>query len=143
MADGVFNISKGAAAEQARDDATKFGILLLRVVQSDALLRDHATVAAILVAANTECNFTNYARKTALTATLTVDQALDRVDLDLANQQWALAGGATNNTVLKIVVFYENAAADATRVPVSFHDANATTDGSNLDLTITNFLRAA
>lgn len=143
MADGVFNINKGSVAELARDDATKFGILLLKVVQSDALLKDHATVAAILAAANTECDFTNYTRKTPLTATVTVNTTDDRVELDLPNQQWALAGGTLNNAVVKIVVFYENSASDAGRLPASYHDSTLTTDGSNADLTITDFMRAA
>lgn len=115
----------------ARDDATKFGILLLKTVESDALMRDRTTVADLL-AGSTEANFTNYARKTPITGTLTVDQANDRVDLDIPDQTFSSAGGGTNNVLAKLVVFYENAAADAMRVPVSAHDFVVTTDGTDL-----------
>lgn len=145
MADIVFNIAKGAAAEKARDDATKFGILLLKVAQADATLRDHDTVAAMLAAANTEADFTGYGRKTPLTATLTVDDANERVDLDIPDVTWAPAGGATNNNLVKLVVYYEEAANDAGRVPISAHDFVVTTDGSDLTAQIAaaGFYRAS
>lgn len=138
MADIVFNISKGAAAEKARDDATKFGVMLLKTVESDAAMKDRTTITDLL-SANTEANFTNYARKTPLTATLTVDQGNDRVDISVPQQTWVAAGGVTNNTLAKLVVFYEEAAADATRIPISAHDFVATTDGNDL---LTSFAAA-
>lgn len=143
-ANEVFNISKGAFAEKARDDATKFGVLLLKVVESDASLRDRATVATV-VANSTECDFTNYARKTAITATLTVDNTNDRVDLDMPDQTFTSAGGATNNAVVKAVTFYEEAAADTTRVPITFHSFDVTTDGSDVvaQIAAAGFARAS
>jgi hypothetical protein len=143
MADVVFNVAKGSAGEFAVDDATKFGILLLKVAEADATLIDYDTVAAILAGSNTEADFTNYGRKTGLTATRTVNDTNNRVELDLANQTWTSAGGASNNTIVKLIVFYENAAADATRVPISAHDFSVTTDGSDLTATIADFYRAA
>lgn len=131
MGDFIFNTLKGAWAEKARDDATKFGVLLLKTVESDALMRDRTTVTDLL-AGSTEANFTNYARKTPITGTLTVDQANDRVDLDIPDQTWTSAGGGVNNTLAKLVVFYEEAAADGTRIPVSAHDFVTTTDGTDL-----------
>ena len=83
MADGVFNISKGAFAEKIRDTGSMTLVLLLKVAQVDATLVDHDDVAALLAAANTEATFTNYARKTAIVETLTVDDTNDRVDVDL------------------------------------------------------------
>lgn len=131
MADIVFNIAKGAFAEKIRDDATKIGVLLIKTAESDALMKDRATVATV-VANSTEADFTNYARKTSITATLTVDNTNDRVDVDIPDQTWTTAGGATNNTLAKLVIFYEEAAADATRVPLSAHDFVVTTDASDL-----------
>jgi hypothetical protein len=133
MANGVFDIAKGAFAEKCRDDATKFGILLLKVAEADATLRTRATVAAILSASNTEANFTNYARKTALTFTLNVDTTNHWANVTVADQTWTSAGGATNNSLVKLVVFYEESGSDAGRIPISFHDFVATTNGSNLD----------
>jgi NADH dehydrogenase/NADH:ubiquinone oxidoreductase subunit G len=143
MADFVFNVAKGSAGEFAVDDATKFGILLLKTAASDATLKDQDTVAAILAGGSTEADFTNYTRKTGLTATRTVDDTNDRVDLDLADQTWTAAGGAANNTIVKLIVFYENAAADATRIPVTCHDWAVTTDGSDQTATIAVFYRGS
>lgn len=131
MADIVFNIAKGAAGEKARDDATKFGVLLLKTAEADSAMKDRATVATV-VANSTEADFTNYARKTAITATLLVDNANDWVTLDMPDQTWTTAGGATNNTLAKLVTYYEEAAADATRVPITAHDFVVTTDASDL-----------
>jgi hypothetical protein len=136
VADFVFNIAKGAAAEKVRDSATVLGILLLRTVESDALMKDRADVAAV-VANSTEANFTNYARKTGLTGTVTVDTTNDRVDVDVPDQTWTAAGGATNNTLLKAVVFYEESASDSGRVPLVGLDLpSVITDGTNILLVI-------
>jgi hypothetical protein len=143
MADIVFNIATGRVAQLILDDATKFGILLLKVAEADNTLRDYDTVAAILAGSNTEADFTNYARKTGLTATRTVNDTDNRTEADLANQTWSSAGGASNNNLVKAIVFYETAAADATRVPISAHDFVATTDGTDLTATIADFWRGA
>lgn len=145
MADIVFNIAKGAVAEKVRDSATVLGVVLLKVAQADATLRDHDTLAAILAAANTEADFTNYARKTGITATLTVDDTNERVDVDIPDQTWTAAGGASNNTLVKLIVYYEEAAADATRIPLTAHDFAVTTDGSDLTAQIAaaGFFRAS
>lgn len=144
MTDFIFNAAKGSAAEKARNDATKFGVLLLKTVESDALMKDRATVAD-LVANSTEANFTNYARKVSLTATLTVDYTNDRADIDLADQTWVSAGGALNNTLIKAVVFHDPDGDDATAVPISGLDFAGVTDGSNLvwQLSAAGFYRAA
>lgn len=128
----VANISLGRVAEKVADDATKIGILLLKVVEADSTLRDYDTVAAILAGSNTEANFTNYARKTSITGTVTVDDTNNWVDVDVPDQTWTVAGGATNNSIVKLVTFYEDAAADATRIPLTLHSFDVTTDGSDL-----------
>jgi hypothetical protein len=145
MADGVFNIAKGAAHEMIRDDATKLGILLLKVAEADDTLNNHDTVALMLAGSNTEANFTNYTRKTPITATPTVDDTNNRVDIDIPDQTWTSAGGATNNSLVKLVVFYENSAADSGRVPLTHHDFVVTTDGSDITAQVAaaGFYRAA
>jgi hypothetical protein len=144
MADGVFNIAKGAAAEKIRDDATKIGVVLVKTAETDAALRDRTTLADIL-GGNTEANFTNYARKTALTATLNVDQGNDRVDISIPQQTWTAAGGAVNNTLAKLIVFYDEGGTDATRIPLTHHDFIATTDGNDLqtNFAVAGFYRAS
>lgn len=145
MADEVFNIAKGAFAEKIRDGATSVGIMLLKTAESDATLRDYDTLAAILAGANTEADFTNYARKTGLTGTVTVDDTNDRVDCDVPDQTWTAAGGASNNTLAKAIVFYQESAADSGRVPMTHHDFVETTTGSDITLQVnaSGFARAA
>ena len=131
MADFVFNIAKGALAEKIRDGAANVGVLLIKTAESDALMKDRDTIADVL-AGSTEADFTNYARKTGLTGTVTVDDTNDRVDVDIPDQTWTAAGGGTNNTLAKAIVFYNEAGTDATRIPLTAHDFVVTTDGTDL-----------
>lgn len=133
MSDGVFNISKGAFAEKIRDSGTDVLILLMQANETEATLVDYAELDALFTpAGNTEATFTNYARKTGLTGTITVDNTNDRVDADVPDQTWTSAGGATNNTLTKLVTAYEESAAETGRVPMTHHDFAVTTDGSDV-----------
>lgn len=145
MADGVFNIAKGAVAEKVRDGAGNLGVMLLKVAEADATLQDYDTLAAILAGANTEADFTNYARKTGITGTVTVDDTNNRVDVDIPDQTWTSAGGASNNTLVKLIVYYEDSAADSGRVPLTHHDFAITTNGGDLTAQIATdgFFRAS
>jgi hypothetical protein len=145
MADGVFNIAKGAVAEKVRDGASNLLILLLTTVEAAATFVDRATVALILSNGSTEATATNYARKTALTGTVTVDNTNDRVDVDMPDQTWTALGGGVNNSITKAVVAYEESAADTGRVPLTHHDFVITTDGSDVTLVVNaaGFFRAA
>lgn len=144
MADIVFNVAKGAVAEKVRDDPTKVGVLLIKTAESDALMRDRATITTVL-SGSTEADFTNYARKTGLTGTLTVDNTNDWAQVSIPNQTWTSAGGATNNALAKLVIFYDEGGTDGTRIPLSAHDFVVTTDASDLTAQVaaTGFYRAA
>ena len=145
MADGVFNIAKGAIAEKFRDGAANGLILLLKVNEAAGTLVDYDTVAAMLAGSNTEADFTNYARKTGLTGTITVDDTNDRVDVDIPDQTWSSAGGATNNSLTKLIVAYEESGADSGRIPLTHHDFVLTTDTSDVTAQVNaaGFHRAA
>lgn len=146
MADGVFNIAKGSFVEKIRDSGTVCILMLLKAAEADATLVDYDDLDALLTpAGNTEADFTNYARKTGLTATITVDDTNDRVDVDLPDQTFTSAGGTTDNTLVKAVVAYEESAADTGRVPLTHHDVSATTNGSDLNVNFnaSGFGRAA
>lgn len=146
MADFVFNIAKGSVAEMFRDAAANGLMLLLKAAESDPALKDHDDLAALLGAAgNTEADFTNYVRKTGLTGTITVDDTNDRVDVDIPDQTWSAAGGASNNTLTDLIVAYENAAADASRVPLTNHDFAVTTTGGDITAQVnaSGFYRAS
>jgi hypothetical protein len=136
MADQVFNIAKGSFIEKFRDSAAAGGLMLLKTAESDATLIDYDTLAQILGGSNVEADFTNYARKTGLTGTITVDDTNNRVDLDIPDQTWSAAGGASNNTLAKAIFFYQESAADSGRVPISHHDFVVTTDGSDVTLQV-------
>jgi hypothetical protein len=136
MADGVFNIAKGAFVEKIRDGASNLLVLLLKANESASTLIDRDTVADILSNGSTEADFTNYARKTGITGSITVDDTNDRVDVDFPDQTWTSAGGATNNTLTKAIVAYQESASDSGRIPLTHHDFAATTDGSDLTLVV-------
>ena len=146
MADGVFNNAKGSVGEMTRDDATKFIVMLLKANEAEATLVDRTDITDMLAeAGNTEAVFTNYARKTALTATRTQDDSNNRVDVDLPDQTFTAAGNGANDTLTKLVVAYENAAADTTRIPLTHHDFSILTDGSDVtaQFNAAGFYRAA
>lgn len=129
MGDFVFNISKGAFVEMFRDSAANGGCLLLKAADTDDAMGDTDHLTALLATAADEATDGSYARKTGLTGTITVDDANNRVDVDLPDQTWtALAGAA----ITDLVVFYENAAADGTRIPLTLHDFAITPDGSDV-----------
>lgn len=146
MADAIFNIVKGAFVEKFRDAAANGILMLLQANEAEATLIDRDTLALMLAeAGTTEADATNYARKTALTGTITVDDTNDRVDVDLADQTFASLGGAVNNTLTKAVVAYEESPSDAGRIPLSHHDAALTTNGGpvTVQFNIAGFGRAA
>lgn len=135
MADIVFNIAKGAAAEKFRDAAANGIVLLMKAAETDTTLADYDELDALFTpAGNTEADFTSYARKTGLTGTVTVDDSNERVDVDIPDQTWSPAGNGTNNTLVKAVVAYEDSAAETGRVPLTAHDFTPTTDGSDLTI---------
>ena len=133
MADGVFNIAKGAARQLADDNPNSLVVLLLQANVAEATLIDFDDVAALLLdAGNTEATFTNYARKTGLTETTTIDDTGNTASIDVADQTWTSAGGATNNTLTKLIVAVSTGAGDANLIPISHHDFSVTTDGTDL-----------
>ena len=126
--------------------------ILYKVIEADGTLRDYDTVAAIAAGANTECDFTNYARKTladaAVTATVT-DDTNDRRVASIDDWVIASAGGATNNTLVKLVIAYDSdttAGTDANIVPLTAHDLTETTNGQQLTVaptTVQEYFRAS
>lgn len=154
MADFVFNIAKGKVKYYSELPAANDAlvVILLKTAEADATLKDYSTLSAALTAgggtANVEANFTNYARKTISSATITVDNVNDRLDIDIPDQIWTAAGGATNNTLVKLLVCYDDdttSGTDTNLIPLTSHDFPVTTDGSDLTAQIaaTGYYRAA
>lgn len=144
MADLVFNVSKGSVAAYHNrvndNDPTNAALIvvLLKTAAADSTLRDQDTLAAILAGGSTEADFTNYARKILTDADIaaaTVDDANDRVDADIPDQTWTAAGGASNNTLAKLLICYDSdttAGTDTNIVPLTAHDFVVTTNGGDI-----------
>lgn len=145
MADIVCNIAKGRVAElynrvDTADPANSALILLVLAttgLESDATLRDKATVADLVSGTTNEATNAGYARKTLTGASLAAfaaDNTNDRVDLAIAAQTWT-AVEATGGAWSKLVVAYDpdtTAGTDSTVVPLTIHDFVVTPDGTNI-----------
>lgn len=117
-------------------------------IEADATLADYDTLAAILAAANDEADATNYVRKTAASVTPTVDDTNDRLDVDFADITWTALGGASNNTLAKLLVCYDpdtTGGTDADIIPLTAHDFSVTTDGTDVTAVVAaaGFYRAS
>jgi hypothetical protein len=134
MANFVYNIALGRIAEKVADGAT-IKLLVLKAAAADSVLKDLDTVAAILANGSTdEADFTNYARATLGSLTVTVDDSTDSVSVDCADVVFTSAGGASNNTTTDVIIYEEVAGGDANCIPLVQLDAVFTTDGNNVTL---------
>jgi hypothetical protein len=157
MADIVFNIAKGKVNELVKrvdaDDPVNSALIVVLLkatgLEADSVLRDYDDLSTLLAAANDECDFTNYARKTLIQTDLaapTPDDVNDRQDADFGDQTWTAAGGGTNNSIGALLVCYDSdttSGTDANIVPLTKHDFVVTTNGTDLTATVANFFRAS
>jgi len=153
MADFVFNIAKGKAAQLVKnvDDGSPANSRLIVVpiettgIEADAALKDHDTLSALL--AGTSNEQTTMGRKTVAAAdiTITVDDTNERLDIDIADITWT---GATGNAISALVICYDadnTAGTDADLIPLTKHDFVVTPDGSDVvaQIAAAGFYRAA
>jgi hypothetical protein len=145
VADFVFNIAKGKVAQLGALSAANDALIVIPIeasgVESDATLRDYDTVSALLAAANNEQS--TMGRKTITSVTVTVDDANDRVDVDIADQVWT---AATGNAISDLLIAYDpdtTGGTDADLIPLTWHDFSITPDGSDVTATVANFYRAS
>lgn len=144
-ADSVFNIAKGQANALhnniVNNSPANSGlvIMLFQAAEADATLQDYDDAATLIAAAgNTEATFTNYARKVLTDADLslaTIDDSANNQWADAPDQVWTSAGGALNNTLVKVIFFYDpdtTSGTDSELIPLSQMDFSATTNGNNL-----------
>lgn len=82
----VFNIAKGKVARYADLPAIADGLVLVWLkntgLESDAILKDYDTLAAILAGPSDECDFTGYTRRTLAGVTSAPDDTLDKMVVD-------------------------------------------------------------
>jgi hypothetical protein len=135
MADFVFNIAKGKVARYAdlpdANDALIVVILKLAGVESDATLKDYDNLSVILAAANDECDFTGYSRKTLASVTSTVDDTNDRMDTDAADPSAYTNSGGSSQAASKLLVVWDGdttGGSDTNIVPLTAHDCAITFD---------------
>lgn len=139
MSNKTFNIAKGRIPAWLDATPGAAEVVLLKAVEADDALLDHDNMADLLAApGNTECDFTNYLRKTALTATVTVDDTLNKTVSDLPDQTWTDAGGVLDNDILVAVFCQSNGAGDANLAPMTVNTWVRKPDGSDLTLEIPN-----
>lgn len=158
MADGVFNIAKGRINEyvnrvDSNDPANAALIItLLSASVADGTLEDFDDLSALLAdAGNTEATFTNFARKVLVdtdVANPTPDDTNNRQDADIPDQTYTAAGGAANNTLVKLIVAFDSdttAGTDANIIPLTHHDFAITTDGTDIvaQINAAGFFRAS
>jgi hypothetical protein len=135
MTAATFNATRTRFGAWFDDDPAKFGVLLLKAADLAAAMRDHDTIADMLADPDCiEADFTNYTRKTGLTATAVIDDTTDLETFYLPNQTWAAAGGTLDNAIVAAIVFYEHTASDAGRRPVASLALSETTSGSDLTI---------
>jgi hypothetical protein len=143
MANVVANVALGRGAHYASQVGVgnaALVVVLLQAAEADDALRDHDDLAALLaVTGNTEATFTNYARIIRTTGTVTVDDVANTVAADTADFTWTDAGGATNNTLVKLLICYDpdtTVGTDADIIPLTLHDYAETTTGSTITATV-------
>jgi hypothetical protein len=129
----MFNIGKGRLVQLVRASAT-LKLLILKTSDTDANLIDLDTVAAILAATNVEANFTNYARATLSSVTVTVDDTGNAASIDCADVTFTSAGGGTNNTTTDAIIYYDPGGGDSNCIPLCLLDCVFTTNGQNVTL---------
>lgn len=156
MADFVFNIAKGRVAEfynRVKSNDPANSALIIVVIDAngdtDATMRDRDDLAALLGGTANEVTNTNYARKVltdADLAALSIDDANDRIDLDLPDQTWTAVAAGTAWT--DILVCYDpdtTGGTDSAIIPLTCHDFALTPDGSDITAQIAaaGFFRAS
>jgi hypothetical protein len=144
MGNLMANVALGRANELAgrvdgNDPANSALVLVLCTgTETDDNLGDASTLAAAIALAVNEANATNYARivltDTGIGAT-TVDNTTNRRSFDIANQTWSSLGGATNNTLTRLLVGYDSdttGGTDSNIELVAIYDFAITTNGGDI-----------
>ena len=152
MANITFNIALGRVVELYNrvksNDPANSALILVPIetsgLEADSVLRDAATLAAVL--AGTTNEQTTMGRKTLTDAELATlpapDNTNDRYDISLPTVQWVSASG---NAISKILVAYDadtTAGTDANIIPLTMFDFPQTPSGSTIEMTTGVFFRA-
>jgi hypothetical protein len=151
MANFVFNAVKGQVATLCALPASTDSLIVVCLktsgLETDATLKDYASLSLLLAGASDEATFTNYARKTLTSVTVTVDNTNDWVDISSAGYTFTAAGGVDSTAVSKTLICYvpSTGAADSAILPLFAFDTVFTPDTTDQAFTVTppGFARAA
>lgn len=129
MAQLIFNVAKGKFAQLATLPLANDALLwiILTGTDTDANVRDAATLTALIALAVDEATFTGYSRQTATSVTVTVDQTNDRTDVDAADPSWS---PTTAQAITRIALVYDDdttGGTDTNIIPVFVDDMALTT----------------
>ncbi|WP_069765967.1 hypothetical protein [Streptomyces sp. LUP47B] len=145
MANFTFNVALGRAAALAALPAASDALILIPLessgLETDAVLKDKDTFADVVSGTTNEQ--TTVGRKTLTGITVTVNDTLDRVEIDAADVSWT---SPTGNAVGALVVCYDpdnTTGTDADLIPVTKADATWSPDGTTFTLNIADFFRAS
>ena len=159
MADYVFNVVKGRAAELYNrvdlSDPTNAVLVVVLLaatgIETDAVLKDKDDLAAVVSGTTNEATNTGYARKVLSDADIVAfapDDTNDRVDLDIPDQTWTAVANDGTGAIGDLLVCYDSdsaAGTDANIVPMTQHDFAVTADGSDITAQVAaaGFFRAS
>lgn len=157
MPDGVFNVAKGQVAGyhervNSGDPSTSrlviVGLAATGLV-ADSVMKDYATLAAVLAGASDECTNTNYGRKTLTSAdiaAITIDNTNDWVTADAADQVWSGVVNDGTGAWGKLLFCYDpvtGSGTDSEVVPLTYHDFVVTPNGAAITAAISDYFKAA
>lgn len=157
MAVFPFNIAKGRAVElylrvKTGDPATSSLLIVALAasgIESDDVLKDCDSLAAVLAGATNEASNSGYARKVLGAGDLAAyapDYVNDRTDVDIPDQTYNSVQ-ATGGAWAKVLVCYRplTGSPDSDIVPLTAHDFSIIPDGSNIVVQVdsSGFYRAA
>lgn len=106
-----FNIAKGKSnwyggLTGGANDALILVLLQTTGLESDATLQDYDTLSALLAAANDECTFTGYARRTLASVAVAVNDTSNTQNTDAADPAaWTNTGGSAQGCGAAIVCY--------------------------------------
>ena len=145
MATFTFNVALGRAASLAALPAASDALILTPLesscLEADSVLKDKDTFADVVSGTTNEQ--TTVGRKTLTGITVTVNDTLDRVEIDAADVSWT---SPTGNAVGAMVICYDpdsTTGTDADLIPITKADVSWTPDGTTFTLAIADFFRAS
>lgn len=145
MAQLTFNVALGRAAALAALPAASDALILIPLessgLEADSVLKDKDTFADVVSGTTNEQ--TTVGRKTLTGITVTVNDTLDRVEIDAADVSWT---SPTGNAIGAMVVCYDpdsTTGTDADLIPVTKADVTWSPDGTTFTLAIADFFRAS